>query len=230
MKGLIKEELVDGELYKHKDGAIVVYQVGRNGFGFNELENYYNGDGWSFGSDPQNWTPATKEYKKKFKALLIKESIKKGLVSGATVMKPQFGESTLYGTDYEFSMGNKDVELMLGGDFVFLNGVWATMPEMEAMNDSVTNLCDEVKDFTKLMNKKAPTRNVNNASHNAVKEYTLDFALKSMATNTHHTLSEIKEMYRMVEDVDKLSRIIEVANSLSMNPLKVITILKEFKV
>ena len=75
-EGLIKEEFIDGDLYKYIDGSLAVYQGGSKGFGFNEIENYYNVDGWSFECDPQNWTPATEEDKKKFNELLKAEGNK----------------------------------------------------------------------------------------------------------------------------------------------------------
>jgi len=57
----------------------------------------------------------------------------------------------------------------------------------------------------------------------------IEEALTSIAQNTHHPLSEVKEMYRMVEDVEHLSRIIKVAASIKLSPFDLIKALKEME-
>ena len=74
-----------------------------------------------------NLTPATDQ---EVEEALIKEAKKRGFEEGVTVIKPMFGECVLEGDVFEFSCDfDDDTCLMLGGDFIFLNGNWATILE-----------------------------------------------------------------------------------------------------
>jgi len=71
--------------------------------------------------------------------------------------------------------------------------------------------------------------NVNNASYNAIEEIRISYALQDVAKESRSPLSEVKEIFREVKDVEKVKQIIKVAEDLNMCPITVVTILKEFE-
>ena len=73
-----------------------------------------------------------------------------------------------------------------------------------------------------------PKQNINNASHNALEDYKLIFALKDIALASHFPISTLKEVHREVKDVEKVEKIIGLAEELNIKPTNIVTILKQF--
>ena len=73
-------------------------------------------------------------------------------------------------------------------------------------------------------------QNINNASHNALEDYKLIFALKDIALTSHFPISTLKEIHREVKDVEKVEKIIGLADHFNINPITIVSILKHFGV
>jgi len=71
-------------------------------------------------------------------------------------------------------------------------------------------------------------RNVNNASYNAIEELKRDSALKSIALNSYFPLHEIKEVYRIVGDVERVSKIVKVCEEYNYEPTNIANIVNVF--
>ena len=84
------------------------------------------------------------------------------------------------------------------------------------------------EDSNGLITDKRPKQNINNASHNALEDYKLIFALKDIALKSHFPISTLKEVHREVKDVEKVEKIIGLAEELNIKPTNIVTILKQF--
>ena len=73
------------------------------------------------------------------------------------------------------------------------------------------------------------TVNVNNASHNAINEVEISYALQDIAKNSYSPLSEVKEVYRTLNDFHKTKKVIQVADERKICPFVILIILKEFE-
>jgi hypothetical protein len=56
-----------------------------------------------------------------------------------------------------------------------------------------------------------------------------DIKFEEIAQNSRSPLSEVKEIFRAVENIDKVSEIIKAGEKFDVNPIKVVSILKAFK-
>jgi len=73
------------------------------------------------------------------------------------------------------------------------------------------------------------TVNVNNASYNALAEIEISYALQDIARDSRSPLSEVKEVYRSVNDLEMTKKVIKVADSRKLCPYVILLILKEFE-
>jgi hypothetical protein len=208
---------IDGELYKHEDGYLIVYRGDCNGYGFNSDLGYETSTDWSFRLFPNKWKSATQEDKEEFKELMIKHAIKKGLVKGAHF-------KSIWSGDKKFSK-NGVYTLNLYGDVLLDDGIifkantqkWAT-PIKEEVKESKLCWNDDKQADEKYSGL--------SFKDTIIKD---DQSLKSIAINTSHPLREVKELFRKVGDVEKLSKIIQTAKGFDCSPHQVIDILNSFK-
>lgn len=71
--------------------------------------------------------------------------------------------------------------------------------------------------------------NVNNASHNALDDIKISYALQDIAKDSHSPLHEVKEVYRSVDDLEMTKKVIKVADARKICPYVILLILKEFE-
>ncbi len=71
--------------------------------------------------------------------------------------------------------------------------------------------------------------NVNNASHNALAEIEISYALQDIAKDSRSPLHEVKEVYRSVNDLQLTKKVIKVADERKICPYVILLILKEFE-
>jgi len=121
-----KEEFEVGEWYIGEDGLVFFITEPTNftdsfkGYGFGDNGKWF--DSGTIGvSNERKATPQEVE------EALIKEAKKRGFKEGVRVIKPMFGEDVLKSDFWEYSNDECKCSLMLGGSFIFLNGVWATI-------------------------------------------------------------------------------------------------------
>lgn len=94
------------------------------------------------------------------------------------------------------------------------------------VNNAADNCIEEIKeDYKKNPNMNDQT-NWAEKIENCAKQTDKD--LTSIAINTKYTLSEIKETYRMVGDIEELSLIIKTAQKTGLKPREIVSLLKDF--
>lgn len=69
----------------------------------------------------------------------------------------------------------------------------------------------------------------NNASDNAIEEIKISYALQDIAKESRSPLTEVKEVFRSVKDLDLTKKVIKCADDNNICPFMVIIILNEFK-
>ena len=73
-------------------------------------------------------------------------------------------------------------------------------------------------------------KNFNNASDNAIEEIKASYKLQDIARDSRYPIHEVKELHRMVDNVEQVEKIIYHSEILNVDPKTIVTILKEFEV